>query len=108
MVMGFLFFVLYFGNLAVPLLHHLEVSRNSQRLPASGRVVLQAHQVGFTHDRAHCAICQNSLYNHYFQFFRPLLYLDAQPPYCEPIIRSASALLQRYVISGRPRAPPVS
>ena len=103
-----LLIVLYCSGLAVPLLHHFEVGGTChQRTPVAG-VVWQAKtkELDFAHNQDLCPICQNSYFNQYFQFFRPLLLSEPAPLYRESVLSPVNRLLVRHEHSGRPRAPP--
>lgn len=103
---GLLFFVLYLGNLSVPLVHHLEVSRNFQRHAVLCCGEYQSHHAGFAHDKDSCSICLNSLYNHFFETSRPLAGSEQLPAYRDPGFTEAHLLQKRYFHFCQARAPP--
>lgn len=103
---GLLFFVLYFGNLSVPLLHHLEVSRNFQFHAVQSCGEYQSHHAGYSHDKDSCSICLNSLYNHFFETAHPLAASEQLPAYRDPCFIEAHLLQKRYFHFCQARAPP--
>ena len=106
MILGLLFFVLYVGNLAVPLVHHLEVSSNcyGQTVISCGQ--FQFHHAGYAHDKDSCAICLNSLFNHFFELSRPLACSELLSAYRGLGFIEVHLLQERYFNFCQARAPP--